>query len=473
MSTQHGKHLIIPLNRPQYVALPEGFLTSLAWREYELELRPSCILEDKATGIRFSGEAEASRKVSYVVTAPESLELQREFGLELARLGLATELPSELLGSALAESIKGVRSPKGKFQLATPLTPNIALLQNLIGIQGAANPPDLGNIIETLFSLGGAESSDMSDSASSLWKSAMEHRLANDLLLKKLDSAVATSLLPGTASPKIQKLPEQNWGGVYSRTPFEWFRSAWQTITSNAWVEALPARVWSDWATTVLRLGFGFGFIWESSWYLALGRTLLGDSAPTWDRLSASVEPSLIWKSSRSGVENRDVASRLKWKTQRGYAVRSLVKDWLESNDGLEKPVNEVLQSMSEDAILREQIAVALNSKLETAKNLWEAVKYSLITRETRGPFTDHYGLLQSKSPRFLIPDPGTEWTAVVASLACPGPNSTTDLGQVTAYLEMLGACPERQDLVELLERAGLARGSADADQGVTVASAY
>jgi len=39
--------------------------------------------------------------------------------------------------------------------------------------------------------------------------------------------------------------------------------------------------------------------------------------------------------------------------------------------------------------------------------------------------------------------------------------------------LEELGLRPEAGDLIRLLEKAGLARGSADADRGVIIESAF
>ena len=69
--------------------------------------------------------------------------------------------------------------------------------------------------------------------------------------------------------------------------------------------------------------------------------------------------------------------------------------------------------------------------------------------------------------------DPGTEWIAVVASLACGAPGQESNVRNVMDSLAELGMQPELNDLIALLERAGLARGSADADQAVIVHSAF
>jgi hypothetical protein len=136
-------------------------------------------------------------------------------------------------------------------------------------------------------------------------------------------------------------------------------------------------------------------------------------------------------------------------------------------------PLEKVLSRMSADEALVSELTATLGSAPQKKSNLWEAIRYSLMVRDESGPYADHYGILRSRGSRYLIPDPGTEWIAVVASLCCPGPSSQTDLGEVMRSLRELGLRPELSEVVNLLERAGLARGSADADQGVIVESAF
>jgi hypothetical protein len=127
---------------------------------------------------------------------------------------------------------------------------------------------------------------------------------------------------------------------------------------------------------------------------------------------------------------------------------------------------------MSGDEDLRKALTLALGSSERSAVNTWEAVKYALLTRDASGPFADYYGLLRS-SGRFLTVQPGTEWMAVVASLAGDGPGKTSDVATLMLSLQELGLRPEAGDLIQLLEKAGLARGSADADRGVVIESAF
>ena len=102
-------------------------------------------------------------------------------------------------------------------------------------------------------------------------------------------------------------------------------------------------------------------------------------------------------------------------------------------------------------------------------QNLYETVIYSLLRRD----LSDHYGLLTSRGNAIAVVSPGTEWVAVVASLSAGSPGRETHVGQVVRDLARLGLQPRLPDLVSLLEAAGLARGSADADHGVRVDSAF
>jgi hypothetical protein len=124
------------------------------------------------------------------------------------------------------------------------------------------------------------------------------------------------------------------------------------------------------------------------------------------------------------------------------------------------------------DKDLSAHLEEAINSREKSGTNLWEAVRYALMVRPETGPFKDHYGLLRARG-RYLVIDPGTEWVTVMASLSCPSPGTQTDVASLMTSLAELGLRPELGDLIRLLERAGLAHGSADADQGVVVQSAF
>jgi hypothetical protein len=478
----------MPLSRPQYVPVPEAFISEMAWKILSVELidNPNGESSDtpmvkdpdgKPIGLLFRTDGGTSRIIKMKATFPSGTRMDA-FVAELNKAGLQTLGPTQGLADAVLNSLDGLRVEKSGNQPASPLTPSIALLQNMRGVLGVKGPPDVAAIIESLFSLG-ADTAPSSLTACRLWLRAATHRMEIDPLLKALDSAVDNSLLGSrrrNPDPPAEGLPEpKDVSSVdYAGTPFEWFAKAWVRLTSDEWVEALPARVWVDWATTVLRLATGLGFLWECSWNEALARRVLQDGEASWEDVRSDVRSVLPWRSSRSGKVALDVAPELRSRVHRSERLRVLIGDWVRKHAGPEESFETVFADMRRDVVLRRDITEELGSSRDTnsGTNLWEAIKYALKTRETNDAHADYYGLLQSTG-RYLSVKPGTEWIAVVASLSCEHPGTSTDVGRVLFDLEKMGMQPELADLISLLERAGMARGSADADQGVQVESAF
>ena len=465
--------MILPLPRPQYVAIPEGFITAIAWRAYSAGETKNSV--GKKVALRFKGTPATTKTLDVRITEPKGEKLT-SFGETVQSIGVNSMLPPNELGDAIINSVLGVKADKGKFQPASPISPSWAMMQNMSGIQGSENPPDLAEILETIFELGRdtPELSSQDPSVTSLWLGAMKVRMDSDKLVQVLDQS-ADSAIAEVKRIELAYQPSTKaigWEGLFPASPFAWFRNTWKILNSSEWVEALPARVWVDWATTVLRQAFAMSYLFEVTWYDALARSILRSPDNTWYEVRAEMDDWFPWKPSNSGIEIRDVSSNLKWKSHRGVEIREILDQWLKSTKSGDLDFVSVHKSMHADLDLREKLANALGSRREN-KNLWEAIRYSLITRETQGPFADHFGLLRSRGSRYLIADPGTEWITVISSLTSEKPGSSTNVGQVSDNLRMLGACPEPQDLIQLLELAGLARGSADADQGVAVETAY
>lgn len=450
---------LIDLNRPQYVMAPEALVTALAWMvftspdAYPNQPRPAAYI--------YRSAGSRARGLDIHTTFPDGPDAMREFTTALAGIHAQGVYEHDLLGVAVASSIQGTRPRRGKGQLASPLTPHLALLQDVKGFQGTAHPPDYGRILEQLFRLGVPAGESRAHPAM-LWLEAADRRRQQDAVLGQVDAAVASALLPFTVVRDTKQA--QPLRGVWNLegTPFSWFADAWVKLTRADWVDALPARVWVDWATTVLRLAFGLGYLWEAAWYEALGRKIVSGST-NFNDIAGGIPEIVPWRPSDAKTSVRDVASLLVWRVRRGNKVR----------DVLQKRIRAEASSSFD---LRERAFVDdIDSALSspgTAVNTWEAIRYALMTRDPAGPFADHYGLLRS-SGRFLWVQPGTEWMAVVASLACDAPEGRTDVRHVMTALRALGLRPELRDVLLLLEAAGLARGSADADYGVEVRSAF
>lgn len=477
--------LILPLPRPQYIRVPEGFITALAWREYYLANDPLTPAHPDLT-LNRSGEMQgqvifrptsntSKAKSPLRTTVPGDESALAAFGAALKARGLQSSEDDLIIGESFVRAISGVSATKGMGQAASPMTPALAMLQNVAGVHAALRPPNLGKTIELIRSMGGNMTG--ASSVSGSWARAVETRASTDTLLRIIDEAVSDVILPGTKVRRGSSSDSSefdDWAGLFPSSPFSWFDSMWESLTSPVWVAALPARVWTDWATTLLRLAFGATYLWEASWYESIARTIIGHQEPSWAKVREAMPVPLPWHAASETTSVRDLAPVLMWRVHRATQIMRELESWLGQQDRTDLPVEDALLQMRADDELRNLLVKALGSKRKNSSgnNTWEAIKYALKVRESFGEFADHYGLLAQRH-RFLTVEPKTEWVAVIASLSCLKPGGETDVGRVLAGLEDLGIRPGLSDFVNLLEKAGLARGSADADQGVVVHSAF
>ena len=167
----------------------------------------------------------------------------------------------------------------------------------------------------------------------------------------------------------------------------------------------------------------------------------------------------------------RDVAASLTRRVRRGYLILARLAEWRKNHDV--PGSDNIFEHMRGDAALIDGFTSDLASEERVANTTWEGIRYSLLVRLPAGPDADHYGLLRSVGRRYLVVQPANEWIAVVASLTAPAPGAPTTVGSVQRSLYDLGLRPQPRDLITLLARAGMARGSADADQAVVVQAAY
>ena len=471
--------LILPLPRPEYPSAPELLLSSLAWRAYRLSGLDDHDGKPVALAYRRDTQRQ-SRTLAFRATEPAGEQIvDWEASLRSAGIDWPDEA-ARVVGPCVAESIAGIRAAKAKGQAAIPMTPHLAMLQNARGLTGKRNPANYGQIIEQLHALGGNHGA----SASSKWLSATRMRLESDPLLAAIDKAAA-DLLP---APIAQRDPEAVAAplSMSGDTPFGWFVDAWDKLTSPAWVEALPARRWSDWATAAIRLAVGMGFLWEASWYESLARLIVGpeaeiealrDDGEPWERLvRGRLRELLPWQSDAESVSVRDVAPVVKERIRRGGAARTVLANRLPDTPSADYWDDVLGLARDEDA--KSELQWAMSPRSGHSPNTTEAVRYVLMTREESGSHADHYGMLVGRANnRYLLVQPATELLAMLASLAASGPlasgNGATSLGAISDQLRRLGLQPSLGTLVAHLERTGLTRGSADADQAVVVSAAY
>lgn len=470
-----GRDLILPLPRPEYVPMPEGFLSSLAWKAYSVKKVPVAP-EGQKLGLRykFVGGPSAAKSVHFEETFPRG-EVLAELGKSLEEHGLEETGNKSLLSEAVVNSVVGSSSPKSKSIPSSPLTPALALMQNPVGLTGKRNPPDLGNIIEVMYSLG--KKGNPPQSAANLYSMANSTRLTSDPILAAINSAFIDAVWGGeVAEVSVEAtVIDSPITAELVDSPFSWFAETWDKVTSDQWVLALPAKVWVDWSTCILRTGFAMAYLWEASWYESLAREILSKNSVDVgfiSRVMESLDPAIVWRGSESTAEIRDLASKLKWRCYRSVSVRNVLEGVLGKHPSKELSISDFVALIRSDSELTKQLQSALNPNkqvtLDPADKLWEAIRYSLKTRD-KG---DHYGFLES-SGRYLFANPGTEWGALMASMAARGPGETTNLGEVAVFLNQSGTTTQPQELLALLERTGLSRGSADADLALEVETAY
>lgn len=469
--------LILPLPRPEYVALPEGFLSAMAAKLYSpknLPLAP----EGKKLGLRYFVEggitSNSTSTVHFVQTIPTGEQLE-ELALQLESFGMEEMGNEGLLAAAVVNSVKGSYAAKSRFIPASPLTPSLALMQNLVGLSGKKGPPDLVKIIETIYSLGSMGSP--KTSASSLYRDANSIRLGHDRILKAIEDSLESLVWGGLEPTEVS--PVNVSSGILSllgNSPFSWFASSWDKITSQEWVLALPARVWVDWATSVLRTGFAMSYLWETSWYQSLARELLGNEVVGDDfgqRVVSVMEAPIVWRGPEAPAEIRDVASKLKWRCYRSVTIRNLLEAYLTETGSHETPLSAFVDKVRDDPIFIKSLQEALSPNKESTSDsddrLWEAISYTLKQRE-KG---DHYGFLDRTAGRYSFASPGIEWGAFMASMSASGPGRDTNLGDVSESVRRAGISAQGNQLLDLLERTGLTRGSADADLALKVETAY
>lgn len=483
-----------PLPRPEYVSSPEVYHSALAWslvpeRHRKLLLLPPSTTRNvpppKVVGIVYKDETPAEkqpRNVALVRTYP-SKKRARPWEDALGACGLSS--PSGRLGEAVADAMLSVAAEKSLSRPAVPLTRHGALLQNPYGALRKAGPPPMARILETIFVMGGGDGKGVA----ARWREAMEVRQDESPVLLSIDRAIKSTLILPLFDPVVGQEPDlmearpalpsdvQVEAGLWadllgSDTPFAWFRDSWTLLTSPEWSRQLPPRMWVDWASTVIRTAVASAYLWESIWFERLAMAALDAGAaahPTVEELVAEVNELVPWRRATDSVAIRDVVSPLKRRVHRGAAVRFFVTK--SASEGDSPSVAEFFEAARESSDYRQGLREALRSEKKTL--VWEAVRYGLSTRDTGEGSADFYGLLQNRGSRYAVVEPGTEWTALMVALACREPGAETTVSALRLQLDRLGLRPQLADLVNLLERAGLARGNADADEAVLIRSPF
>lgn len=510
--------LYLDLRRPEYVPTVEIVISELVgqlinvgsecWvqpRESQGEQVPS----HKSIGLVYESMDEASQKRIEVVQTRPLGESLTEWLREIEHCGFVLEDEREELpfGDALFDSLRGPKAKDAKRRIVLPMSPALAVLQDARGLSGRENPPNTATIVEQIYRLGAESTEGRSLAVEKLW-SAMHQLLENDPLLRAINESILRGVLPPEISTSLSTVNQARFIQLSSRlerdlpnpldfptNPFRWFHVSWNRLTSPEWTSSMSSRRWLAWATSLIRTGVGFAYLWEARWYETLAREVIGLSdepsrIPRDSRqLCADIvlSPTVHWLERTRGVSDKDISGKLKKLVYRGTGINRTLDAYfsaLKKRDHtlLEVSFVEGLKILAGDKELVEDLRKVWDGTApDKSKNSWEFVRYLLMSRsndvdQSRSESAeqrDFYGLFRKSGSRYLFVDPSTEWVAVVASLARLSPTSNSTLAAVLDDLRRLGLQPSVDTLTEYLEVAGLARSAPDADIGIRVASAF
>lgn len=463
------------LKRPQYPSSPEILLSALAWSVVE---RPSSAPDAGLIYVR--KESKAKRGVQIRQTKPKDGDEWANFAAALLSAGVRTtngDLPPQVV-EAIADSLVGVKSDKGVGYTSSAIGLCGALLQDPIGGLGAANPPNFASLLNTMYVLGGGQSS-----AAERWFDVASH-YAGDPVLSRIEKALATTSLsdylpaawpqdkPMLAQVARSTALPQWWAGdVLSPqlgTPFSWFRESWDTLCSEQWYSALSPRKWSAWAVCLLRNALGFTFLWEANFFAELARGVQDDSRDASNVARLSLLPSRpLIPYQKGSIAQMDVMPSMKQSLIHGSRCRKAIEAVLKEETAECRQLADVI------TLLRTKHSKEVKERLEAgddsgATNLVETVRYSLIAR-TGSDVPDHYAFLRRVSRNFTHVSPGPEWIVVMAAMSSSSPGGELRLGDVQRQLDALGLKPRIDFLLAELERAGLCAGAADGDEGIEI----
>ena len=514
------RNLYLNLNRPEYLPSVEVILSDLIWQAVEIDATAWLDHSSGAKGSPIDGlplglvyeSLTKKQPKDLTIVASRSRSEAEEWLSQLLDSGfqVSGKLEAKILAESILNSLRAPKAQDAKSRSAAPFTPAIALLQNNAGISAKKNPANWAHIVEKMYRLG-ATAPTCESSVTIRLLTAMNQLLSQDNLLRATDHFIQNSLLPHEVSEKLREINSAPYeyfqldssiaemapiSGSFTLCPFQWFHNSWNSLTAQNWSRALSSRRWLAWATTVLRAGIGFGYLWEARWYEVLSREVIDLSIDaqrtpkTHDALLRETmrAPLAVWLSSESPVPDRDVSSRLKKLVERGNGLEAVFREFFRETERsdpslLRESVEKGLKILSENQVFVQKLqTVWSGDNPEKSKRTWETIKYSLMTRasdseqlgEEFNQQRDYYGLFRPyKNSRYLFVDPSTEWIAVVASLVRDDPAKTVTLKPVRDAMNALGLQPSVDVLTACLEDAGLARSAPDADTGIKVASAF
>jgi hypothetical protein len=481
---------LLGLNRPEYPPSRELFMSELAW-SVERDVNKRHEKEAGFVGYAYS-ELSAKANAGFEFTRPEpgSKKFEELCTVLVNGRKVRDRNSAAKAVSILLEELEAPYSSKALRSAATPLSIETALLQDLRGITGKRNPANLALNLEKMYALGGGKTSVAAGWTSAVTSSsgggmpAWIQEFFASVAPNEMEAVVQTVKQYGP-SHVIKGLRQPRW--LPSNSPYSWFARAWDNLCHRGWVDQMPRRRWTDWASCVARTALATGFMFEMHLYRRLCAALIteedaGDAVRSmmddsnrlfsWDDLmqksAADVGP-IVRQLADSGNACRELINDLL--SGDGAAVPA-VAEFDHDENGLTSWLQAARKVCKDRSGFEQEVGVALAAKKSgTANNTWETIRYSLLARSSDGE-QDLYALLKSAS-RYTWVEPGQEWLVTVSSLQAGGPGQLSRMNDLSSALTSIGIDASQRTLVSRLESYGLARSSHDADDALEIMSGF
>jgi hypothetical protein len=489
--TRDTNEIFFQLNRPQYISSPEGTQAAMAWslkpEREELTKEEDDIA--KPVGYVYEKTSKAKKKLRtiFVRSTMEDRGGSSELKSKLEENGFEfPEIDTQVLYNSLKNSLKGIVPPNAVGISAVPLCQGAAFLQDPVGVLGVKGPPNYGAIVRQLYGLGLGLDDPIKTDPIQLWYKALGNRNSNLQSILQIATelkwkSIIKELPTVNGSEPLVKPPR--WLERIDHTPFRWFKNAWDNFCADEWRQSLPERRWSEWASGLLRTGIGLGFLWEARFYKRLAQALVTNDKTMTDEILSSQEPLLSWEDNTKSISSLDQNSFIRETVADGLKAMAEIDRLLKKSGG--KITEEKIKTFKEADTLAPWISWAretLGQELDhlekcfgtkptnkAENNTLETIVFSLQSRQEMGNSIDYLGLIKRKSRRFLVVEPGPEWIVLLASLTAGKPGEVTTLDRLRKELARLGLKPSREILIAELERAGLTKGSHDAEDAIEV----
>ena len=243
----------------------------------------------------------------------------------------------------LLEELEAPYSNKALRSAATPLGVETALLQDLRGITGKKNPANLALNLEKMYALGRGRSS-----VAASWTSAVISSSEGGLpaWIRDFYAIVVPGDFEGVVETvkqhgpthAVKDLRRPSW--LPQNTPYSWFAGAWDSLCQRGWVDQMPRRRWTDWASCVARTALASGFVFEMHLYRRLCAALI-TKEDAGDAVRAMMEDSnrLFGWDDLMQKSAADVGPVIRQLADAGSACMKLVSDLVSEKDSKVPPI--------------------------------------------------------------------------------------------------------------------------------------